>query len=604
MALKEKTKQELPHWDVSTVFSSLESAEFNKAFTALVGQIANLKEIFDGYEIAGGSEIKLDDETTRKFEEIIGKFNSISDDYRTISAYIYAFVTTDTRNNIAQARLSELEQETIVLGKLGIRFQAWVGAMDVESLIGRSKAAVDHSFAVRKAYKAARYQMQPGEEELYADLSVTGGNAWGKLHGNLTSQLTASVTRTGGEVEELPMSSVRNLAHDPDEEVRRAGYQAEIAAWQSVAVPLAAALNSIKGETNTVAARRGWKDALEAALFSNNVDRETLDAMQTACVESFPDFRRYLRAKARLLGKQKLAWWDLFAPVGGRNGHKEWSYSDATAFIVEQFGTFSDRMAGLADRAFKERWIDAEPRVGKVDGAFCMGLRGDESRVLANFEPSFDSVHTLAHELGHAYHNLNLASQTPFNRRTPMALAETASIFCQTIITNAALSDVSDSEKVAILENELMDSCQVVLDIHSRFLFEKGVFEARAKRELSVDEFKELMLDSQRQTYGDGLDGDALHPYMWAVKGHYYGSSYYNWPYTFGLLFGLGLYAQYRQDPDGFRGGYDDLLASTGLDDAAGLTARFGFDIKTPDFWRSSLDLIRERIAEFEKLSG
>jgi len=321
-------------------------------------------------------------------------------------------------------------------------------------------------------------------------------------------------------------------------------------------------------------------------------------------VASFPDFRRYLRAKARLLGKDALPWWDMFAPVGGPEGTHPWQFDDAAAFVVEQFATYSPRLADLASRAVRERWIDAEPRPGKRDGAFCMGIRGDESRVLMNYEPSFSSLQTMAHELGHAYHNFNLAGRTPMQRDTPMALAETASIFCQTIISNAALARAGEAERLSILEDGIQDACQVVVDIHSRFLFEQGLFARRTQRELSVDELKALMLEGQRATYGDGMDGSTFHPYMWAVKGHYYstGRSYYNWPYTFGLLFGLGLYARYRDEPDTFRAGYDDLLSSTGLDDAAGLARRFGIDIRSTSFWHASLDVIREQIVAFEAL--
>jgi len=184
-------------------------------------------------------------------------------------------------------------------------------------------------------------------------------------------------------------------------------------------------------------------------------------------------------------------------------------------------------------------------------------------------------------------------------------LAETASIFCETIVANAALQAGSADEQLAILEHQLQGSCQVVVDIHSRFLFESRVFERRARRELSVAELNALMLEAQRETYGDGLDPDTLHPYMWAMKPHYYstGRSFYNWPYTFGLLFGLGLYARYREDPTGFRAGYDDLLASTGLHSAADLAARFGIDVRASAFWRASLDVIREQIRQFEALT-
>jgi pepF/M3 family oligoendopeptidase len=409
-----------------------------------------------------------------------------------------------------------------------------------------------------------------------------------------------------GTAPTLPMSAVRSLALERDGAVREAAYRAEISGWETAALPLAAAINSIKGEVNTLSTRWHWHDPLDAALFANAIDRDTLEAMQKACVEAFPDFRRYLRAKARLLGKQALPWWDIAAPVGDESASRPWQFEEAAAFLIEQFGSYSPRLAGLAQRAISERWIDAEPRDGKRDGAYCMSVRSDESRVMMNFKASFGSMQTMAHELGHAYHNLNLAKRTPMQRHTPMALAETASIFCETIVTNAALAAATPAEQLSILEDDLQGACQVVVDIHSRFLFEQGLFERRRQRELSVDELKALMVEAQRATYGDGLDQATLHPYMWAVKGHYYssGRSYYNWPYTFGLLFGLGLYAIYQEDPQQFRAGYDELLSSTGLDNAASLARRFDIDIRSADFWRSSLDVVRRNVERFEQLAG
>jgi pepF/M3 family oligoendopeptidase len=440
------------------------------------------------------------------------------------------------------------------------------------------------------------------EEDLAASLGPAAGLAWSRLHGTVASQLLVSVA---GRPAPLPMSAVRQLAMDPSRDVRKAAYEAELKAWAQAAVPLAAALNGIKGEVHTLNRRRRWADDLEPMLFANNIDRPTLDAMHAACREAFPDFRRYLRAKARALGTRSLPWHDLFAPVGGEHV-RAWSFDDAAAFVVEQFGTYSGALADLPRRALRERWIDAEPRDGKRDGAFCMGVRADESRVFLNFGGSFGSVSTLAHELGHAYHNTQLARRTPMQRDTPMALAETASIFCETIVANAALEAGSAADRLAILEHQLEGACQVVVDIHARFLFESRVFARRAERTLAVSELSALMLDAQRETYGDGLDPDALHPYMWAVKPHYYSTarSFYNWPYTFGLLFGLGLYAHYRRDPDGFRKGYDDLLASTGLASAADLARRFGIDVRGEAFWRASLDVIREQVSQFETLTA
>lgn len=401
----------------------------------------------------------------------------------------------------------------------------------------------------------------------------------------------------------MGMPAVRNLAYETDRATRRAGYEAELRAWAGASVPIAAALNSIQGQVLTLSKHRGWDSPLDSALFGNNIDRPTLDAMLTAARESFPDFRRYLRAKARALDVPTLAFYDLFAPVG--TATRVWAYDDAAAFIVEQFGTYSPKMQAYAARAFREHWIDAESRPGKRDGAFCMWLRGDESRILANYKPAFSGMSTLAHELGHGYHNLNLAERTYLQRSTPMTLAETASIFCETIIRQAGLAQADAAEGIAILEASLQGSCQVVVDITSRFLFEQAAFAARRKRDLSVDEFNALMLDAQGQTYGDGLDPHALHPYMWAAKGHYYSTrSFYNFPYMFGLLFGLGLYARYEADPAGFRTGYDTLLSSTGLADAATLAAGFGIDVRQPAFWRASLGVIRADIDRFEALVG
>lgn len=594
------TETHLPRWDMTPLFGSLTSPDFEDAFDHLVRDVGALRDLFDAHGVRRLDDGSVDEATAAAFEEVTDRLNAIAERVRLVRSYIYAFVTTDATDDLAQAKLSELQTRLVDLEKLSTRYEAWVGTLDAETLIERSDTAREHAFFVRRAAVGADHQLGEAEEDLAATLSPSGQAAWSKLHGNITSRLVVQVTKPDGSTEELPMSAVRGLAHDPDAGVREAAYRAELAAWETVAVPLAAALNGVKGWEGTLDARRGWPDVVASSLHRNNVDRATLEAMQRACVDAFPSLRRYLKLKAKLTGRDALPWWDLFAPVGEAGRH--WSYDEATSFVVDRFGAYSDRLAGLAGRAFDEAWVDAGPRPGKRDGAFCMGVRADESRVLLNFNHHFGSVSTLAHELGHAYHNVNLASRTPLQRQTPMALAETASIFCQTIVMDAMLAEASADEELAILEGELQHACQIVVDIHSRFLFERSVFEARAARELSVAELCDRMLEAQLATYGDGLDPEALHPYMWAVKPHYYSRSFYNWPYTFGMLFGLGLYACYRADPEAFRAGYDDLLSSTGLDDAAGLARRFGIDVTSESFWSSSLDVVRERVERFERL--
>jgi oligoendopeptidase F len=331
-------------------------------------------------------------------------------------------------------------------------------------------------------------------------------------------------------------------------------------------------------------------------LEASAVERAAFDAMQRAVDASLPDFRRYLAAKAQLLGKERCAFWDLFAPVGDTPTR---SWADATAEVERAFAGYGDDLVGLARAALGGSWVDAGPRKGKVGGGFCMHVGDGASRILMNFDGSIDSVHTLAHELGHAYHNRALRRCTPLQRSTPMALAETASIFCETILTDRALEAATGAERLALLEADLQGACQVVVDIRSRFLFESRLFERRRDSTVPASGLSALMREAQVEAYGDGLDAAELHPLMWAAKPHYYGSTFYNWPYTFGLLFGLGLYAHWRDDPDGFRTAYADMLSSTGTETASQLAARFGIDVGDQAFWVASLDVVRRRIDDF-----
>jgi pepF/M3 family oligoendopeptidase len=603
----EKLPTPLPHWDMTPIFPGLQSPEFEAGFGRIVAAIDALTELFDRRNVrlhTPEESSPVTNETIAAFEEVLHRFNAVLEEYRTVSAYIQCIFSTDTRDSVALNRFSEMQAQSLRISQLGTRWTAWIGSLDFEALIERSPVARDHAFNLRKAHERAQHLMSPDEENLAAELYVSGGSAWEKLHMSVSSQLSVNVELPDGTRSEMPMSMVRNLAFDPDREVRRGAYEAELEGWKKAEVPLAAALNSIKGEVNTLTRRRHWDSALDEAIFDSNIDRQTLDAMMQAARESFPDFRRFMSTKARMMGIDRLAWYDLFAPIG--EGTRSWDFSEAQRFIVEQFSTYSSKMGDFANRAFREEWIDAEPRNGKRDGAYCMAIRNDESRVFANYKPSYGGVSTLAHELGHAYHNMVKAGRTTLQKTTPMTLAETASIFCETIVRHAAMKDASREEQIFILAESIQDSSQVVVDITSRFLFESRLFEKRRERELTIDELCNIMLDAQRETYGDGLDQTKLHPYMWAVKPHYYrvGLSFYNFPYMFGLLFGLGLYSQYRQDPETFQRNYDELLSSTGMDDAATLAARFGIDIHTPAFWRSSLDIIRADIDEFERLVG
>jgi oligoendopeptidase F len=603
---KDTGDQNLPRWQLESLFSRLDGEDFKKAKEELSRELKELEALARdrGIRKQEGLALTLTDETVAAFEALLGRLNRLYESFSDIRVFIYGFVATDSFNNEAQAELSRLEPLTSRMSILDKRFTAWLGSLDIEELIERSEIAREHAFALRQAAIEAKHLMSDAEEELYAALQQTSGNAWARLHGDLSSRGTTSAILPGREAREYTVTELKNLQAEADPALRKAALEAELELIGRHAVAYAAAMNSIKGQVNEIGRRRGWESALDAALFESHISRKSLEAMQAACRESFPVFRRYLKAKARFLGKEKLGWYDLSAPVSVDES-RGYGWDEAKAFVVENFRSYSDKLAAFAQHTFDQGWHDVPPRKGKRGGAFCMGASGaKESRVLLNFGGKLDDLFTVAHELGHAYHNACAfaTERTPLQDMTPMTLAETASIFCETIVVNAALAEAGERERLSILEQDLLGTTQLVVDIHSRFLFESAVFEKRRERALSIEEFSEIMLSAQSETYGDALE--TRHPYMWAQKGHYYSAarSFYNFPYTFGYLFGLGLYARYRAEPEGFHARYDELLSKTGMADAASLADEFGIDIESPEFWKDSLKVAEARVSDFEAL--
>jgi oligoendopeptidase F len=598
----------LPRWDLSNVYESLESEQFKKAWADLKRQVDALDEYLVEHQVSRVAAEKS--KTVGNAAKLIidgytDRTNATVRLFSTLNAYVASYVTTDSYNTTAKRLESELEMVGVRLRKQEVLFRGWIGSVRevLPAVLAEEGIAKDHAFYLRETAEQSRYMMSETEESLAAELDLSGSNAWSKLQGTVCSQLSVSF-ELDGKTQKLPITALQNLNHHPDSQVRRRAYDTELVAWESVREPLAAALNGVKGSAITVDKRRGRVDALHASLDISRIDRETLNTLLSAMQESFPMFRRYLKAKAKRLGLDRLPWWDLFAPVG--KSERRYTWAEAMEFIVTNFRIFGDRLAKLAERAFGNHWIDAEPRNGKRGGAFCMEVPGvDESRVLCNFDGSLDQVSTVAHELGHAFHNECQVGKTMLQTTTPMTLAETASIMNETIITNAVLAHATKpEEELAVLETSLIGATQVIVDITSRFLFEKEVFERRADSELSADDFCEIILRCQKATYGEALDERFLHKYMWAWKGHYYipGFSFYNYPYAFGLLFGTGLYSIYRERGPSFVKDYEALLASTGEATPLELAERFDIDIHKADFWRSSLKVIGEQVQRYLQL--
>lgn len=584
-------------WSLDALYKSFDSEEFKKDYESCLKEIEKIKEWAE-------ENLKDTKHAARKIREYIKAVSEFDMRYTRLYSYAQLTASVDAKNEKALKVAGNLEEKSTELTKPQVNFEKWLGTVgDIDKIISEDSYLSKFSFYLHETLQQSKYLLSEKEEVLISKMENTGSSAWERLQELLTSTLLVDITLEGEE-KRLPLPVVRNLAYNKDGNIRKVAYEAELRSYLKIDESVAACLNGIKGEVITVAGLRGYKSPLEKTVLDSRMDMETLNAMLTAMKESLPYFHKYFRKKAELMGyKNGLPFYEMFAPMGDVD--LQFSYEEARNYIVENFRTFSDALADFAAHAFDNRWIDAEPREGKRGGAFCENLHSiGESRILSNFDGSFSNMVTLAHELGHGYHGACLTKEEFLNSDYPMPIAETASIFCETIVKEAALKKANEEEAFNMLENDIADSAQVIVDILSRFLFESEVFKRRGEGALSVNELKEIMQDAQKQAYGDGLDHDLLHPYMWLCKPHYYSADYnfYNFPYAFGLLFSKGLYAEYLKRGKEFVAEYDRMLSVTGKMNLADVAKVMNIDIRKVDFWRSSVELIKKDIEKFIRL--
>ena len=478
-------------------------------------------------------------------------------------------------------------------------FKDWAsGLPNLMTLVDGTDELKDYHFLFENILSSSRHLLPGREEEILAKMQLSGGNAWSELQQYLTSTVTAFYRG-----KEITLSQVRNLASDPDASVRREAYEAELACYPKIRDAVAYALNSIKLETLSECELRGYGSPLERTLKESHMSKETLDAMLSAMDEYLPKFRKYLKCKAKALGhEQGLPWYDLFAPMGASS--TKFTAREAGDYLVELFGSFDSDLSQMIVSAFDNQWIDFYPRPGKTGGAFCADVRCiGQSRILTNFDGTFSSVVTLAHELGHAFHNQCIQGHRPLNHDYSMPLAETASTFNECVVMASAIGRAADeAERIALIESQLQDATQIICDIYSRYRFETAVFEHRQDCFMDADTLCALMLDAQKQCYGDAMDAEQLHPYMWVCKSHYYGPIFYNFPYAFGGLFARGLYAQYEKEGVSFLPKYKQLLYTTTVATAEDTARAAGIDLTDKEFWRGALQTIAHQIDTLCKL--
>ena len=577
-------------WDLSGIYLGFDDPAFEKdmgrlramadEYNAFAGKLAQM-EALDGLKAGVCWEEKLTELAMKLFE------------------YASLRQATNTRDTEAGSRVGQIMQVLSSTAGAQAAWKEWAAKQEnLMELVQGDEELKAYTFLFENLKRSATHLLGSQGEEICAKLGLSGGSAWSDLQGYLTSTVPVSYN---GETTNL--SAIRNLAYDADPAVRKAAYEAELACYDRIKDSVAFALNSIKLETISDCQLRGYASPLDRTLEHSYMKRETREAMLGAMEEYMPKFRQYLKAKGKTLGHENgLPWYDLFAPMG-KSG-KKYSAEEARDTLVELFSTFDAELADMVRTAFDDAWIDFYPRDGKSGGAFCAGVEClEESRILTNFDGQFGDVVTLAHELGHAFHNQCVRSHRPLNHDYSMPVAETASTFNECVVMAAAIQKAQDKEeKLALIESQLQDATQIICDIYSRYLFEASVFENRESQFMDADALCGLMTKAQERSYGDGLDPDFRHPYMWICKSHYYGPTFYNFPYAFGGLFARGLYAQYEKEGAAFVPKYKKLLYTTPVATAEDTAKVAGIDLTDKAFWRSALQMIADQIDLFCEL--
>lgn len=579
------------NWDLSKLYHGFDDPAF----------AADMQKLEEDITLADQRLQELGMEDAQGLHALILQMQAISDRFGKLRAMVQMTLAADSGCIAALAPRTRILNLGNRIDLLDSAFTAWVGKNpNMDALCEQDELLMEHQLFFRKKKENASHLMDPALEETVLEMQLSGGSAWCRLRDELFAGLKVEL-EIDGEKMQLPLPAVRGMDSDPRAEVREAAYRAELSAYPRIETAMAACLNGIKGEALTMSKLRNYDSVLDWALDLSRMDRVTLDALLETMRSALPMFRRYFGLKAKLLGREKLRFCDLMAPVGG--GAKRYTLDEAKAVLLDVFGKYHAPIADVMRRAFDENWIDAYPRMGKEGGAFCEGVHALKmSYVLTNFDGSYGDVSTLAHELGHAYHDSRLNGVSALLCDIPMPLAETASTFNELLLSERMLEGADRQTRITLLDQQISDAAQVIVDILSRFIFESDVVEKRKESTLSAQELCDMMRSAQQQTYGDGLEKGWFHPYMWACKPHYYDTEYhfYNYPYAFGLLFASGLYSHYREKGAQFWAEYDALLQFSGAGTVREVAASVGIDLTQASFWQGALKLFADKIDDLE----
>ena len=567
------TNEKLPKWDLESIYPSVTSPLFEDDINAIYQKAEELKS-------------KSADKNS-SILSILSLYDEMADIVENVGSYVYTSFSVNTTDRDVLAAMGKAEKAQTVASDASTVMVHYLSQRTDEF---SSPELEPYALFLKEVKTEAEHMMSLEEEALANEMLQVSASAWSRLQESVTASIHDG---------DKTLTQLRGLAMDSDRSVRKDAYEREVKILADNKTAIAAALNGVKGTALLLEKRRGWKDPLDRSCNTARISRKALSALIEALEESLPIFRDYLKTKAKLLGLERLEWYDMFAPVG--DASMSFTFEEAKALIIDAYSSFSPEVGEFIKNALDSHWVDPEAHEGKIGGAYDIYFpKKKESRVMMNWEGTYDSVSTLAHELGHAYHDSVVKNYPSSQRSYPMTLAETASIFGETVIFQEVLKKADKDQQLSLIEAYVQGACQVCVDILSRFYFERSAFEARKDGEVTADDFSAMMLKAQEDTYGDGLG--VKHQYMWAVKGHYYneGFSFYNYPYAFGQLFALGLFASKDSAPD-FPKHYKEVLSMTGRFEAKEVAAAAGCDIEDKEFWKKGISVIAGYIEKMKE---
>lgn len=590
-------------WELDSLLPHPETDDFRKRLEAFKNDLNSLANRSDKLPA-----VSADKSSTSAWVELLADYERLAGEYTELGAHLECHVAADAENKLFQRIEAQLAALAPLREKVATNIEFALkdaSEAQLDSFIAADDRLRRIAFFLHDRRKNAALRLPKEQELLAAELGVDGIHAWGRFYDRVSGALRIRVMERGEIVEKSPGQVHFN---SPQRAVRENNFFAASKAWHTVADTCAEALNHLSGTRLTIYRRLGVRDHLDAPLRYNRLRRETLEAMWSAVSSRRAMLAKYLERKAALLGVSRPAWYDLGAPLPLAKSTTELPYDEACDIVIDAFTQFTPELGDFARRTIVERWIEVEDRPGKKQGGFCTGFPvKKQTRIFMTYTNTPDSMSTLAHELGHAYHSHVLRDEPLFLRDYPMNLAETASTFAEAVLGQRRIDRAGTSdERLAILDEMLGDAVSYLMNIHARFIFEDNFHRERATGEISAERISEIMLAAQKEAYLNSLSDDGWYPGFWISKLHFYISAlpFYNFPYTFGYLLSLGVYATAGEFGDEFPERYRKLLIATGCKETEeAVSSTLGYDLTKGDFWNRSLDVVEQRVEQFLKLS-